>query len=355
VAGFSVNPSPAVRLSVATFTSTGSCAAVPCSYRWLHGDASSTEEIEAGAAQPNTTAAFTYTGPAGPRTVTLTVTDSLGRSSSKTVTFDLVDPAPAPTPTPSPTPSPSPSGFPDASDTGVPDGTTLTPSGGLTINTAGAVIDARDISGPVIVNAPNVTITRSRIRTSASWGVDNNSTGLVIQDSEINGLGSNNTGIGSGNYTLRRVEITGSENGCDIGGAGTVTIEDSYIHDLTTANGAHTDGCQLGEGAHDVLFRHNTISPQDTGTPGSTSAIIMWDETGTQNTRVRIENNLLDGSHASYAVYSPRQPATDIYINNNRFLSGVYGYTSGVNVPTTVTQFTGNTDNGTGGSIRASD
>ena len=59
--------------------------------------------------------------------------------------------------------------YPDANCTGVPAGTTLTPSGGLTITTAGTVIDGRDITGQVVVNAPNVTIRNSRIRSNAMF------------------------------------------------------------------------------------------------------------------------------------------------------------------------------------------
>ena len=104
---------------------------------------------------------------------------------------------------------PAPSGFPGASNTGVPAGTTLTPSGGLTIGTAGAVIDGREITGQVVVNAPNVTIRQSRIRSNAMWVIDNNSTGLVVEDSEIinrpvAGQPNCHNGIGNSNFTVRR-------------------------------------------------------------------------------------------------------------------------------------------------------
>jgi hypothetical protein len=233
-------------------------------------------------------------------------------------------------------------GYPDASNTGVPPGITLVPSGGLTINTAGTVIDGRDISGPVVVNAPNVTIRRSRIRTTSFWAVDNNSTGLLIEDSEIDGLNANGTCIGSSNLTVRRANIHGCENGFNV--TGTATVEDSYIHDLTTANGAHTDGAQFGQGASDVVFRHNTMVSQS----GSTSCIIMWNETDPQNTRVQIVYNRLIGTGAAYTLYAPRRPASQIYINNNRFKPGVFGTTDSLRVGTTVTEFKGNVRDDTG-------
>jgi hypothetical protein len=247
--------------------------------------------------------------------------------------------------------------YPNASCTGVPAGTTLTPSGGMNITTAGTVIDARDISGCVTVNAPNVTIKRSRIRDTNApcfTVLDNNSTGLIVQDSEIDGMGSNDTVVGSSNMTLSRVNIHGGENGLDV--SGNMTVEDSYIHDLTTVNQAHTDGAQFNQGAADIIFRHNTIVPQTSGTAASTSCIIMWDDANPQNSRVRIENNRLDGTRASYVLYSPRLPASQIYINNNRMLKGATGgYTNGVQVGVTVTEFNGNVDDLTGTPLTPSD
>jgi hypothetical protein len=356
---FTVDPSPAVRNQATTFTATGGCSSPPCSYRWFHGDATSTEEIEPGAAQPNTTAQFTYTGAAGPRSVTLKASDATGQQSSKTVAFQLVDaastPTPTPTATPTPTPPPDTGAFPNDFNTGVPAGTMLAPSGAMNITTAGAVVDGRDISGSVVVNAPNVTIRNSRIRSSSFWAVDNNSTGLLIEDSEVDGLGANGTCIGSSDMTVRRANIHGCENGFNV--SGSTTVEDSYIHDLTTANGAHTDGAQFNQGASDITFRHNTIRDQPAGTtPGSTSDIIMWDEGDPQNTRVWIENNLLDGASTSHPLYPPRQAARDIYINNNHIRpSTVWGSPSylgySVVIGSNVTEFNGNVDADTGAAV----
>ena len=99
----------------------------------------------------------------------------------------------------------------------MPAGTTLTPSGGLTISTAGTVIDGRDITGQVVVNAPNVTIRNSRIRTNAMFAVDNNSTGLLVEDSEIINCAWSGKQLPCrrrqrATSRIRRTEITGCEN-----------------------------------------------------------------------------------------------------------------------------------------------
>ena len=272
-------------------------------------------------------------------------------------------PAPGP---PGDEPGPS-GGWPAAPNTGVPAGTTLTPSGGLTVSQAGAVIDARDISGPVVVNAPNVTIRRSRIRTNAMWVVESNSTGLVIQDSELLNrptAGQNNchNAIGSRGFSVVRSEISGCENAADIGGDN-VTMTDNYIHDLDTTgpsyvwgNDPHTDGLQMSPGADNIVVRHNWIDPTAGG--GATSAIIMGVNGAQHN--VWIEDNYLDGRNASYALYANRQPSTNVNINRNRLLRGIGGYTACVKLGNTVTEFADNhdattnallaPDNGAGGS-----
>jgi hypothetical protein len=269
-------------------------------------------------------------------------------------------PSGSPTPTPA-TPSPTAPGFPDASNTGVPPGTTLTPSGGLTISTAGAVIDGRDISGQVIVNAPNVTIRDSRIRSNAMWVVDNNSTGLVVEDSEIinrpvSGQPNCHNGIGNSNFTVRRTEITGCENAMNIDNPGNVTFVDNYVHDLDIegpsyvwGNDPHTDGIQIGQAASNLVIRHNWIDPS----PGSgvTAGIIMYTGSGTQNSNAWIEDNYIDGRGASYAIYAPRSQTHDVYINRNQMYRGVGGYTACVRLGVTVTEFHENRDVGTGALI----
>lgn len=233
--------------------------------------------------------------------------------------------------------------YPDASNTGVPPGTVLTASGSLTVTTAGAIINARDISGSLTINAPNVTVRRTRIRSTDWVLVRSNSTGFILEDSEIDCMGANRDGMDMNRGAIvRRVNVHGCENGFNVSGSGTLT--DSFIHDLVTANGAHTDGAQFNQGASDIVFRHNTFL----SVSNSTSCIIMWDGGGAQNARVWIEDNRLIGTGTAFPLYTPRSPgSSDVYINNNRFMPGVYGgYLGG---PTTyVTEFKGNVrdDNG---------
>ena len=87
-----------------------------------------------------------------------------------------------------------------------------------------------------------------------------------------------------------------------------------------------------------MTLRHNTIDPESSS---ASTAIIMCcnaDSGQTPNTNSRIENNLLDGAQAAYTLHCPRQAASNIYVNNNRFRRAVFGYTADCRVPTSVTQ-----------------
>jgi hypothetical protein len=263
---------------------------------------------------------------------------------------------PAPTPE-NPAPAPSPSGLPDASNTGVPPGTTLTPSGDLTISAAGAVVDARAVTGTITVNAPNVTIRRTRVDSDAFRAIASNSTGLVVEDSEIvdtdGGLMCHNA-IGFGGFTVRRTEIQGCENGADAGGG--MVFEDNWVHDLAapgTGTSQHPDGSPHIDGiqavSENARIVHNTIDPLPDGRGGGTSAIIM--NTDGAGHDVSIEDNYLDGRGSSYALYANRQTSTGVNINRNQMHRGAYGYTACVRPGVTVSAFDGNRDAGTGALI----
>ena len=266
------------------------------------------------------------------------------------------DPAPAPPGGESPNPT---GGLPDASNTGVPAGTELTPSGSMTITTAGAVISARAITGSVTVDAPNVTIRNSRIVSNDFMAIRSNSTGLVVEDSEIldgPDTGQNNchNGIGFGGFTVRRTEITGCENAVDVG-ENNVVMANNFVHDLDTegpsyvwGNSPHTDGIQ-GNGSN-VTISHNWIDP----TTGDDANAAIFAPGGSNN--YVIEDNYIDGRGTNYSIYAPREPGrVGNKINRNRIFRARYGYAGCVRVGVTVTEFNGNRDAGTDAPIAPDD
>lgn len=207
--------------------------------------------------------------------------------------------SPPPATTPPPTnlncaPHPSACGLPDATNTGVPPGTVVTAAGTSTINTPNIVIDGKDM-GCLTVNAANVTIRNSRIHGQCFFAIRANSTGLVIQDSEVSCENSTGTGVAGQGFVLQRSEVSGCENGLSVDNL--VTVADSFIHGLYLANGGHTDGIQVFVGADDISILHNTIFNEN---DGGTSAIIAGSG---DLTNINIQGNLLAGG--AYALYCP--------------------------------------------------
>jgi hypothetical protein len=104
----------------------------------------------------------------------------------------------------------------------------------------------------------------------------------------------------------RRVDIHGCENGLDIDNS--ITLVDSYIHDLYEGNEGHADGMQLSGGSR-IVIRHNTIF-----NPGGTSAIIAHRD---DNVDVLVQSNLMAGG--AYTLYCPRNTSRDFRVIDNRF------------------------------------
>ena len=103
---------------------------------------------------------------------------------------------------PPPTNPPPVGGFPSDATTGVPAGTSLQPSGSVTVSTNGAVIDALSVNGTITINADNVTIRRTRVETSAALGIRINGRNALIEDTEVFGTANScAAAIGYGGYT----------------------------------------------------------------------------------------------------------------------------------------------------------
>ena len=188
----------------------------------------------------------------------------------------------------------------------------------MTISTAGAVLENREINGCVTVNAPNVTIRNSRIRCAGQSAIWSGSTGLVVEDTEVDCLnGAQRTGITPSNYTARRVEASRCEN--IFWASRNVLIEDSYIHDpipCCTATQPHTDSIQITEyGGTNITIRHNRVyggylSPTNFG-----NAAI---QVGFDVTDILIQNNLLAGGGYTLRLLKATN-ANNLQVTNNRF------------------------------------
>jgi hypothetical protein len=230
--------------------------------------------------------------------------------------------------------SPGSCGYPDPEfhNVGVPTGTTLTPSAGMTINTAGTVIDSKDISGDIEINANNVVIKNTRITVTGGGCGKQNTCGnsaihvagaytVTLTNVELT-TDANTTvehgirNVNGGTIHLDHVYQHGDIDAlCNCGNA---TIKDSYstIH-LAIADdhleNTYSDGTSL-------TVDHSTLINSE----GQTANIFGNTNNGSGgacSNKLTITNNLLAGG--GYSIY-PCGNATSagssvVTITNNRF------------------------------------
>jgi len=214
-------------------------------------------------------------------------------------------------------------GVPEAGNTGVPADTSLTASGPRIVTIAGEVLDSLDISGGVVIEAPNVVITRSRIRGDDMHGVYVKSGSVSISDTEIIGFGN---GIAFKNWSCVRCNIHGqSQDGVKLGSS--VRLEASYIHGLTPEPGAHADGAQMQGAESNVHVIGNSIDSSNGDSSGNAAIILKPDFGGSGAGPIVIEGNVLGGgNYTLFHVAIPGIPQHGVRITGNRFKrNSIYG------------------------------
>jgi hypothetical protein len=194
----------------------------------------------------------------------------------------------------------------------------------LTITEPNCVVDAIDNPGMIDVQAPNATISRTRVTNTVDLGPyptsldthlgvavnwDNkNGNGLLIEDSEITGAEYCIAGSG---FTLERVNAYGCAHEVQIILGGPVHIFDSWLHDSVGTPDAHTDVIQ-SVGAGNIVIRHNTLALGDA--PGAFATISLMDDSGCGNV---IDDNWLDSGGWAIGVQTADGCSTEV--TNNRF------------------------------------
>lgn len=188
----------------------------------------------------------------------------------------------------------------------MPPGVVLELSEGLRITIAGSVVENKDVDGCVDVLADDVTIRNTRIRCDeegrvkaidVARGVE----GLVVEHSEIDGLGKTEVGIGWSRYTLRYVDVHGVGDGARFGDD--VMIENSWIHDMVRLGSLHPDALQTTSTRRAVI-RGNVLEPsrpdrhRDGGRDPNNAALMLGSELGPQQVRdVLVEHNRMGGGN----------------------------------------------------------
>jgi hypothetical protein len=221
--------------------------------------------------------------------------------------------------------SPHSCGFPDATNTGA-NCSSLAPSGSITVTTGGAVVEGKNISGSITIQASNVTIRNDCVTSSDIYPVRLASgSNLTVEDTTITGTGggcSRAVEPAGGSTMMDRLNISGCEDGVQM--YNNDTLQNSYIHDLAFTSGSHNDGVQQNGGSNDVV-RHNTIfNPHN-----QTSCVnFTTDFGGISN--ITVTGNLLNGGN--FTVYSRsggNGDPTGVTVTGNQFGSAdVFGLLS---------------------------
>ena len=202
-------------------------------------------------------------------------------------------------------------GYPDPAygNVGVPAGTNLTPSGSITVTTAGAVINGLNVSGSISVRANNVTIQNTKITTSGTGG-------NAVSASGVSGLTIKNSEISGGNVFDGRSSLSGVYmHNCDNCVLYGTSISDSYLIDDQTNSGSHYEPYY---GSGDVIdIEHSVLL-----NPHSQTAAVFMNGGGSAcSNHLTVNNSLLGGG--GYTIYpcanSSSAGSSVIKITNNRF------------------------------------
>jgi hypothetical protein len=225
-------------------------------------------------------------------------------------------------------------------------------NGNVTISTAGAIYENRDVHGCITVNAPNVIIRKSKVLCNDSSAIWSGSTNLLVEDVEVDcGNTVGRTGITPQNYTARRVNAHNCDN--ILWAENNVLIEDSYIHDpipYDPVTDPHTDGVQLPTDATNITIRHNRIYGGYISQSNFGNSAIT---TGGSTSNLLIEDNILAGGGYTLRCDEGRIGGNSNYrVLNNRFsrvfVSTVGGFGPVNECSAAATQYSGNVYHETG-------
>ncbi len=219
--------------------------------------------------------------------------------------------------------------------------------GHVTITTPGSVIAHEWIDGCIAIDADNVTIKDSLIRsqdtcqggghTTASSAINDGSgpspNGLLIEDTEVDGMQAigDAYGISGDNYTCLRCNVHGFSKNLAAGTS--VLIKDSYSHDLTTRDHCSHASAVYANSATNVRVEHSYLIASGTSDGCITAAFMNGGSYGPPHGD-SIEHSYLEG--LAGADLQEGCGSTDIQVTDNAFSDNngyngtdfVYGFDS---------------------------
>jgi hypothetical protein len=218
---------------------------------------------------------------------------------------------------------PSGCGYPDASNTGVSPGVALQPSGCVSADTPGQVVENVSIKDCTIdVSARDVVIRNVKIVIDdpEKWAVIVRNPGsATIDHVDISGVDAGDHDVQYAVLSQTTEPITVSHanlhncSNCIQGDY--VAATSNYIHDVGGPPAAHLDGilCISNYGCH-LSADHNTVLSQGI-------AIALYGDFGTPVDSI-ISDNLVGGG--SYTLYGGTTKSTNVHITNNRISRAIH-------------------------------
>ncbi len=228
--------------------------------------------------------------------------------------------------------------YPKPSCTGVPAGTRLSTlalnidNDSYAVRTANTVIDGKHIPGNLLIWADNITVRNTQIDGTVFNEQNGTKYPYTITDSTV-GLSAKcitSPGLTSSNYTARRVQVLGHDDGFRVDTPGDVKIYDSYAKlcwnppALAPPDGSHSGGiqadCRIGV-CHNAVFIHNTI---DNRGPNGNSGMTYMSFDGNPTSGWTANDNLVMGG--SYTVIFWWTQGPDYEVHDNRVVDGQWAY-----------------------------
>ena len=197
---------------------------------------------------------------------------------------------------------------PGAHNTGPSDPANLNNISGMTITQDGFVLENVRVSGPINIEANNVTIRNFFIDGgNAPYAIraTGGNHGILIEDGEL--INVDSAHIYGGGYHARRLNL--HESGGDgFKATHDVLVEGCWVHHIGTKPGAHADANQTRSGSH-FIFRGNYFElPIDIGAPYKQNACFIIQTGDGPIDDVLIEDNWLVGGNFTVYIENKWRP-----------------------------------------------
>ena len=196
-------------------------------------------------------------------------------------------------------------------------------SGSATITTPGAVIDGKLIQGALVIDAPNVTITRSRIEApTGNFAIYETADGcgLTLDHVEITaaaGAHPDRAVRPANNMVMNHVYIHGTQRG--VAAANGMVVVNSYLDDFDNPSLNHASAIGSSGNVHNVIVRNNVLG---CGTQLCSSAMSVYPEQGPNTDWVVTGNRFNGGGYCLYMGFNAaagESPNTNLTVTDNSF------------------------------------